>query len=229
MAIGKRIQQRLEELDWSAAQLVARVPGMTKQALSIIIQRDSTRSRFAEEIAKALGLTMEDLLFGSDKHPSAKKGKKDDAVAGMRRARVAAWFRKKPFLKKYDGTLSRIVSGKLKMGRIMASTLEEALEMPYGYLRFPLRKMGVVPHPTELGNVDQVIQDTLTDLNALIPFHTKLPENDGEKEIPATFTLNEAAMLVAYRKCSPEIQAITYNLLSYKGSRQPGSENIPEV
>jgi transcriptional regulator with XRE-family HTH domain len=62
MAIGKRISERLNVLGWRNSQLIKRVPGLSAQALSSIIQRDSKRSQFAPQIAKALGMSLESLL-----------------------------------------------------------------------------------------------------------------------------------------------------------------------
>lgn len=43
MALGKRIAQRLSELNWKRKDLLAAVPELTPQALSNLIRRDSAR------------------------------------------------------------------------------------------------------------------------------------------------------------------------------------------
>jgi hypothetical protein len=55
MAIGKRIEQRLNDLNWKRRDLMDRVPDLTPQALSNLINRDSARSEWDLQIADALG------------------------------------------------------------------------------------------------------------------------------------------------------------------------------
>jgi hypothetical protein len=215
MAIGKRIQQRLKELNWRAARLLERDLGLSRQNLSLMIKKDSAYSRFAVPIAEALGITINDLLYGSDVPLDVVKSA--DPINEARRARLAAWFRNKTYPRRYH-YLSQVIRGKLRCGKVMAASLEKRLNMPHGYLIYPFEGIVAGADSAKTGNMDAVIQETLTDLTALIPFSAKLPENDGEKEIHATFTLDEAAMLVAYRKCSPKLQAVVFNLMSYEAA-----------
>jgi len=64
MAIGKRIEQRLEELGLNRSDLLNKLPDLTAQALSALIRRDSKRSEWDEKIADALGLSVLDLVYG---------------------------------------------------------------------------------------------------------------------------------------------------------------------
>lgn len=64
MNLGKRIEARLAELKWSRNQLLDRVPELSAQALSNLIRRDSRRSEWDEQIAKALGVTVLWLVYG---------------------------------------------------------------------------------------------------------------------------------------------------------------------
>lgn len=64
MAIGKRIEQRLEELGLNRSDLLHKLPDLTAQALSALIRRDSKRSEWDEKIADALGLSVLDLVYG---------------------------------------------------------------------------------------------------------------------------------------------------------------------
>jgi hypothetical protein len=68
MNMGKRIQQRLNELHWSRKDLLCRVPDLTAQALSNLIVRDSKRSEWDEIIAEALGVTVLWLVYGKGQH-----------------------------------------------------------------------------------------------------------------------------------------------------------------
>lgn len=64
MAIGKRIEKRLSELGWERKDLLDRVEGLTPQALSNLIRRDSKRSEWDEAIADALGISVMELVYG---------------------------------------------------------------------------------------------------------------------------------------------------------------------
>lgn len=67
MALGKRIKSRLDDLGWSQNDLLEKVDGLTKQALSNLIKRDSKRSEWDEKIALALGVSVLWLVYGDDK------------------------------------------------------------------------------------------------------------------------------------------------------------------
>ena len=69
MAIGKQIEKRLEELCWQRKNLLDRVEGLTDQALSNLIRRDSRRSEWDVKIAEALGVSVNWLIYGTDKAP----------------------------------------------------------------------------------------------------------------------------------------------------------------
>lgn len=64
MALGKRIQARLDELGWDRKDLLEKVDGLTPQALSNLIVRDSKRSEWDEKIADALGVSVMFLVYG---------------------------------------------------------------------------------------------------------------------------------------------------------------------
>lgn len=66
MAIGKRIEQRLHDLEWKRRDLMDRVPDLTPQALSNLINRDSVRSEWDLQIAEALGVSVLWLVYGID-------------------------------------------------------------------------------------------------------------------------------------------------------------------
>ncbi len=66
MAIGKRIVETLKRLGWERADLMARLPNLTPQALSNLIRRDSKRSEWDEAIASALGVSVTWLVYGSE-------------------------------------------------------------------------------------------------------------------------------------------------------------------
>ena len=69
MAIGKRIEKRLEELRWKRKDLLDRVDNLTVQALSNLIRRDSKRSEWDVKIADALGVSVNWLVYGTDEIP----------------------------------------------------------------------------------------------------------------------------------------------------------------
>lgn len=66
MALGKRIAQRLSELNWKRKDLLAAVPELTPQALSNLIRRDSARSEWDMDIARALRVSVLWLVYGHD-------------------------------------------------------------------------------------------------------------------------------------------------------------------
>lgn len=66
MNIGKRIELKLSDLKWERKQLLEAVPDLTPQALSNLIRRDSKRSEWDIEIAKALRVSLLWLVYGVD-------------------------------------------------------------------------------------------------------------------------------------------------------------------
>lgn len=64
MNIGKRIEQRLQELGWERNDLLARVPDLSPQSLSNLIRRDSKRSEWDTKIAEALDVDVVWLVYG---------------------------------------------------------------------------------------------------------------------------------------------------------------------
>lgn len=64
MALGKRIADRLQELGKPRRWLLEKVDGLTDQALSDLIRRDSRRSEWDEKIAAALGVSVGWLVYG---------------------------------------------------------------------------------------------------------------------------------------------------------------------
>lgn len=72
MNLGKRIEARLNELNWTRNQLLEKVTELSAQALSNLIVRDSRRSEWDEQIAKALGVSVLWLVYGYDDMPRAE-------------------------------------------------------------------------------------------------------------------------------------------------------------
>lgn len=71
MAIGKRIEQRLKDLEWERADLLSALPDLSAQALSNLIRRDSKRSEWDQAIAKALKTSVLWLVYGEqDESPT---------------------------------------------------------------------------------------------------------------------------------------------------------------
>lgn len=66
MALGKRIADRLDALEMTRNQLLDKVDGLTAQALSNLIVRDSRRSEWDELIADALGVSVMWLVYGKE-------------------------------------------------------------------------------------------------------------------------------------------------------------------
>ena len=66
MAIGKRIEEVLQRRRWSRADLMAKLPSLTPQALSNLIRRDSKRSEWDEAIAGALDVSVMWLVYGQE-------------------------------------------------------------------------------------------------------------------------------------------------------------------
>jgi transcriptional regulator with XRE-family HTH domain len=64
MALGKRIEEELSRQGWKQSDLAARVPGLSQQAISNLITRDSATSEFAIRIADAFGVSVRWLLDG---------------------------------------------------------------------------------------------------------------------------------------------------------------------
>lgn len=65
MALGARIREAREALNWDQSALCSRVPGLSQQALSNLETRDSKTSEFAIRIADALGVSIRWLLDGA--------------------------------------------------------------------------------------------------------------------------------------------------------------------
>lgn len=72
MAIGQRIKKRLEDLGWERRDLMERVPDLTPQALSNLINRDSVRSEWDMPIAEALGVSVLWLVYGIEEKYSTQ-------------------------------------------------------------------------------------------------------------------------------------------------------------
>lgn len=67
MALGKQIKRYREKLGWTLEDLFA-LSGVEVGTISALENRDSSRSKFGPPIAKAFGLTMEQLLDESTLH-----------------------------------------------------------------------------------------------------------------------------------------------------------------
>lgn len=70
MNMGARIKELLQERGWKQIDLLERVPEMEAGSLSALINRDSRFSEHALGIANAFGVSLNYLLFGSDRHTS---------------------------------------------------------------------------------------------------------------------------------------------------------------
>jgi transcriptional regulator with XRE-family HTH domain len=217
MAMGKIIQQRLDKLNWSQNKLVKSVPGLSSSTLSSIILNDYATSRFAEGIARALGLQLADLI-PDRKEQYAEKLAREKIMGKARKQRLAAFFRRQPFPMDFSKRLSSLLSGKGTVGGSLARNLEVALNLPFGYLVYPQQNLPLSFGSAATTNIDQTLLGRLDDLNVLVPKQPELPENCGERELPAYFTVEELLMLSAYRKCPNKVQAIINNLVSYVGS-----------
>lgn len=73
MNLGKRIEARLKELNWTRNQLLERVTELSAQALSNLIVRDSRRSEWDEQIANALGVSVLWLVYGREEVPRVEE------------------------------------------------------------------------------------------------------------------------------------------------------------
>lgn len=71
MAIGSRITQRPGDLNMTRNDLMDRVDGLTPQALSNLIRRDSKRSEGDTSIATALGVSVMWLVYGDTRPDTA--------------------------------------------------------------------------------------------------------------------------------------------------------------
>lgn len=78
MNLGGRIRQRLDELGWERSRLIELVPDLTPANLSALIRRDSKRSEFDEQIAKALGVSLLWLVYGYEEKPAANLAAHED-------------------------------------------------------------------------------------------------------------------------------------------------------
>ena len=88
MNIGSRIQQRLNELGWQRKDLLSRIPDLTPQALSNLINRDSVRSEWDEAIAGALGVSVLWLVYNRSEEKNEFRLSKDEVaiISGFRLA-----------------------------------------------------------------------------------------------------------------------------------------------
>ena len=73
MALGKRIHELLQRPGWDRKRLLDAVPGLTPQALSNLIRRDSRRSEWDEQLAQALGVSVTWLVYGRDDYQARAK------------------------------------------------------------------------------------------------------------------------------------------------------------
>lgn len=72
MALGKQIKHYREKLGWKLEQL-SFLSGVEVGTISALENRDSARSKFGPPIAKAFGLTMEQLLDESSSHEAGSR------------------------------------------------------------------------------------------------------------------------------------------------------------
>lgn len=85
MALGKRIEQELARLGWKQADLSERVEGLSQQAISNLITRDSATSEFAIRIADAFSVSIRWLLDG--------QGRREDTDWPFPRVKRDRWDR----------------------------------------------------------------------------------------------------------------------------------------
>lgn len=83
MALGKRIEEELGRQGWKQSDLASRVPGLSQQAISNLITRDSATSEFAIRIADAFGVSVRWLLDGV--------GRREDSDWPFRRVSRERW------------------------------------------------------------------------------------------------------------------------------------------
>lgn len=83
MNLGGRIKQELETRGIDQAEICAKVPGLSQQALSNLGTRDSITSEYAIRIADALGVSIRWLLDGA--------GRRDDRDWPFPRVDKARW------------------------------------------------------------------------------------------------------------------------------------------
>lgn len=114
MNIGSRIVERLGELSWKRKDLLERVDGLSDQALSNLIRRGSKRSEWDEAIAKALGISVLDLVYGHKSELAAKEPAaaydissppNDDESRLLRAYRLADPPLRRALLRQADGIL----------------------------------------------------------------------------------------------------------------------------
>ena len=72
MALGQRVKEIRERREISQSYLADQV-GMTQSAVGALEKRDSAHSRKVYQIAQALGVSAEWLMFGGDVHEAASK------------------------------------------------------------------------------------------------------------------------------------------------------------
>lgn len=128
MNIGSRIVERLNELGWKRKDLLAQVDDLSDQALSNLIRRGSKRSEWDEAIAKALGISVLDLVYGYKSDPAVKEPEaaydtssppNDDESRLLRAYRLADPPLRRALLRQADGILedldnpSRLTGGTL--------------------------------------------------------------------------------------------------------------------
>lgn len=78
MNMGARIEELLKQRDMKQVDLLKKVPELDAKALSAAINRDSRFNEFALEIAEALGVSLEYLLFGVDRKSSVASSRQED-------------------------------------------------------------------------------------------------------------------------------------------------------
>lgn len=75
MNLGKRIEYRLDQLHWERKELFDRIPELSAQALSNLINRDSKRSERDVKIADALKVSVLWLVYGEESEYEQTIGK----------------------------------------------------------------------------------------------------------------------------------------------------------
>ena len=91
MGMGRRIQQRLDDLGWGQVDLLSRIPEMSPATLSALILRDSSMSNWSAQIAEALGVSHRWLQDGEGPMANGPSSADVSAWVPTGRVPVVSW------------------------------------------------------------------------------------------------------------------------------------------